>query len=544
MEDLNSVGEQRPSNDDGDDIEKTTKKPRKFKKAPGAPKRFRSGTRKSKSRSRRKVTRKQWISSTVLVRARGHYQTTSVAKIVSEEWRTMGHDERSKWEKLAQLDKERFENEKATYRGPWTVPIGHRKSKDPSAPKRPASAFLAFSNSRRASVKKKNPDATNAEVSRALSKMWKEAPEEIRKKYTDEEAIERKEYKVRIADWRQNQEENQKRARLNAVLSSQQGGEVGVTSASTVSSSGGHHNAVLHAIRGDSQRSSHDQAPVVSTGTPQAVGSSVAGGEQPGAIGNHQHPFVLSGLQPNESTNILMNNLLQLQNNNQAVGAPWDGATSGVNQNLAAALGTNVNALSDIERLRYVLAQQQSMATIQQELTGLANAGSSLLDQQYDRGSHQAASTGGVPGQADNHQQWLDPASLLHRLSQQANAANPQTQTLLSFGVPTTHVNDLQQLGLLVAPDQQLANPRLQPESVPSGTIHSLLQLQQALAAGQLPFDTSAAPALQDGRADDPESHSTSRIPKRGRETDMGGETTTSSSSTSQNNKISRKGLL
>lgn len=49
--------------------------------------------------------------------------------MVSEEWRTMKNEERTKWEKMAQDDKKRFETEKATYRGPWTVPIGHRKSK-------------------------------------------------------------------------------------------------------------------------------------------------------------------------------------------------------------------------------------------------------------------------------------------------------------------------------------------------------------------------------------------------------------------------------
>ena len=56
-------------------------------------------------------------------------QTTSVAKIVSEAWRNMNSEERSKWEQMARADKDRFEKEKAAYQGPWTVPIGHRKSK-------------------------------------------------------------------------------------------------------------------------------------------------------------------------------------------------------------------------------------------------------------------------------------------------------------------------------------------------------------------------------------------------------------------------------
>jgi len=57
------------------------------------------------------------------------HQTTSVAKIVSEAWKNMDAAERAKWDKLASDDKHRFEDEKGKYRGPWTVPIGHRRSK-------------------------------------------------------------------------------------------------------------------------------------------------------------------------------------------------------------------------------------------------------------------------------------------------------------------------------------------------------------------------------------------------------------------------------
>jgi hypothetical protein len=56
-------------------------------------------------------------------------KTTSIAKMVSEEWRNMNQEERAKWEDMARRDRDRFEKQKATYRGPWTVPIGHRKSK-------------------------------------------------------------------------------------------------------------------------------------------------------------------------------------------------------------------------------------------------------------------------------------------------------------------------------------------------------------------------------------------------------------------------------
>lgn len=40
----------------------------------------------------------------------------------------------------------------------------------------PSSAFLAYSNSRRAELKRQNPKATNADLSRMLSKSWKALP--------------------------------------------------------------------------------------------------------------------------------------------------------------------------------------------------------------------------------------------------------------------------------------------------------------------------------------------------------------------------------
>lgn len=154
-------------------------------------------------------------------------QTTDIAKIVSEAWREMPPDEREVWEAKARKDKQRYEVEKALYKGPWKVPANKRTPKDPTAPKRyvsivcgsrslfvvlnillslfakrPMSAFLAFSNKRRAALKRENPDATNADLSRMLSVTWKEAPDNVRKQYMEEEAELRAKYKVEMAKWK------------------------------------------------------------------------------------------------------------------------------------------------------------------------------------------------------------------------------------------------------------------------------------------------------------------------------------------------------
>ena len=114
----------------------------------------------------------------------------------------MPAEEKENWEKKARKDKSRYEVEKAMYKGPWKVQANKRTPKDPSAPKRPMSAFLAFSNKRRAALKREHPDATNADLSKMLSVTWKEIPDDVRKKYMDEEALLRATYKVDVAKWR------------------------------------------------------------------------------------------------------------------------------------------------------------------------------------------------------------------------------------------------------------------------------------------------------------------------------------------------------
>ena len=140
-------------------------------------------------------------------------QTTDIAKMVSEAWRELNPEDKEVWEKKARKDKARYEVEKAMYKGPWKVPANKRTPKDPSAPKRPMSAFLAFSNKRRAALKRQHPDATNADLSKMLSKTWKEAEPSLRQKYMDEEAELRQQYKVEMAKWRKKVAEEKKAER-------------------------------------------------------------------------------------------------------------------------------------------------------------------------------------------------------------------------------------------------------------------------------------------------------------------------------------------
>lgn len=176
--------------------------PVKYKKAPQAPRRFKSSymffsTKKHKE-----------IRAELAEKGEGNkLSTTEVAKMVSQAWKALPDEEREKWEVMARQDKARYEMEKSMYTGPWKVPATKRVSKDPKAPKRPMSAFLSFSNSKRADVKSEHQGAKNAEISRILAQMWKEADPDEKKKFIDEEFALRQRYKIAMSEWKRQSEE-------------------------------------------------------------------------------------------------------------------------------------------------------------------------------------------------------------------------------------------------------------------------------------------------------------------------------------------------
>ena len=111
---------------------------------------------------------------------------------------------------MAKIDRARYEEERRNYKGPWKIAVSRKAYKDPDAPKRPMSAFLMYSNGRRAQIKKENPEFSNGEISRLLSEMWRSAPDEERQKYIKEEYELRQKYKIDIAKWRKEAEEKEK----------------------------------------------------------------------------------------------------------------------------------------------------------------------------------------------------------------------------------------------------------------------------------------------------------------------------------------------
>eukprot|EP00977_Amphora_coffeiformis_P011768 scaffold2868_cov171-Amphora_coffeaeformis.AAC.21 len=160
----------------------------KYKKAPGAPKRFKSAYMFF-SEQQHKIIRQRLSNKKT--------RAAEVAKLVSQAWKDLSDEGRSKWLELGRLDRERYERQKAAYKGPWKIP----DVKHPNAPKRPCSAFLAFSNERRKIIVEENPQLDGTQISSALSKMWKESSEKVKQTYREREARERGIYKKQRAAW-------------------------------------------------------------------------------------------------------------------------------------------------------------------------------------------------------------------------------------------------------------------------------------------------------------------------------------------------------
>ena len=195
------------ANDQRKGGKKRTAPDKSFRKAPGAPKRFRSPYILF-SIHRMDKLRQQMGSNT---------NVTSISKHVSDEWKALSESDRHKWFEQARFDKERYNAERSLYTGPWVIP-SKRSRKDPSAPKRPMSAFLFYSQHKRKELKDLHPGLKNTDVSRLLGEHWNAAAEEERMPFIERERRERLVYNKDIAEWRQRKDDEEKAAREHRQL--------------------------------------------------------------------------------------------------------------------------------------------------------------------------------------------------------------------------------------------------------------------------------------------------------------------------------------
>lgn len=168
----------------------------RVRKAPDAPKRFRS------SYICFSIAKQNEIKAEL----GGDASMTAVSKRLAEIWKGLSKTERAHWDSVSEKDRLRYNVEKASYSGPWKVPW-KRAKKSPNAPKRPMSAFLLYSQKMRSHFKAQHPEMTNNDVSRLLGEKWRSMSEEEQTPYREWELKSRAKYKIEMEAWREEKEQ-------------------------------------------------------------------------------------------------------------------------------------------------------------------------------------------------------------------------------------------------------------------------------------------------------------------------------------------------
>jgi high mobility group protein B2 len=168
------------------------KRKRLQKKAPGAPKRGKSPYILFS------MEKRDEIKATLEPDAK----VTDIMRAIADAWAKMADEDKQPWKIAAEQDKQRYEEEMASYDGPLRVP-NKRAKKHPDAPKRASSAFLFYSQVMRSRIKSENPDMKNTDISKQLGEAWSKATESQKAPFVEKEREDRARYKREMEEWNQ-----------------------------------------------------------------------------------------------------------------------------------------------------------------------------------------------------------------------------------------------------------------------------------------------------------------------------------------------------
>lgn len=129
-----------------------------------------------------------------------------LARIISEQFKSLSPEEKKVWEKKAEKDKQRYEKEMRQYVAPDddSDDGGKKKKKskkDPNAPKRNMSAFFLYSNAMRSAFKNANPDASFGDLARIISAAFKELPNHERQEWERKAEADKIRYQREVASY-------------------------------------------------------------------------------------------------------------------------------------------------------------------------------------------------------------------------------------------------------------------------------------------------------------------------------------------------------
>jgi hypothetical protein len=119
---------------------------------------------------------------------------------LARQFKQLPEKELRKWEKKAEQEKSRYQEEMKDYvpaedpTGGGRGKRGKKAKKDPDAPKRNMSAYFLYSIDTRPQIKADYPDASFGDIARMISAKFKELPDKERKIWEERAAEDKNRY--------------------------------------------------------------------------------------------------------------------------------------------------------------------------------------------------------------------------------------------------------------------------------------------------------------------------------------------------------------
>jgi hypothetical protein len=128
-----------------------------------------------------------------------------IARLLARQYKELNEKDMRKWEKKAEQDKMRYQEEMKHYipaEDPTGGKKGKKQKKDPNAPKRNMSAYFLYSIDARPTVKIENPEASFGDIARLISQKFKALTAKERKIWDDKAVADKVRYTAEMIEYK------------------------------------------------------------------------------------------------------------------------------------------------------------------------------------------------------------------------------------------------------------------------------------------------------------------------------------------------------
>uniref|UniRef100_A0A915HM18 HMG box domain-containing protein n=1 Tax=Romanomermis culicivorax TaxID=13658 RepID=A0A915HM18_ROMCU len=127
-----------------------------------------------------------------------------VMRALAEKWRTLSVDEREKYVKQEQEDRQRYLDAKVVWASGFSgrVPPLRRRRKDKNAPRRTRNAYIFFETEMAPQIKRERPQCSQQDVIKECSRRWHLLPKEEKERFAEKSLEDKIRYATEIKQYR------------------------------------------------------------------------------------------------------------------------------------------------------------------------------------------------------------------------------------------------------------------------------------------------------------------------------------------------------